>query len=76
MSGLKQFTYEGKHYLKVIPSKNLLRSTTLFEIITRGDTLALEIETGILRVIPTGKQNGLQLNECEYKLQKQGELEL
>jgi hypothetical protein len=65
---LNLFEYEGKQYIKVIPSKTLLRSTTLFEIVTRGDTLALELDTGILRVIPTSKQHTIVLREMEVAL--------
>lgn len=52
MTTLTAFLYKDQPHIKIIPTKTLLRSTTLYEIITRGDILALNLTTGVFTVIP------------------------
>lgn len=49
---LTAFTFKDQPHIKIIPTKTLLRSTTLYEIITRGDILALNLITGQFTVVP------------------------
>lgn len=48
------FFIEDKPYIIIKPVKNLLRSTTLYEILTRGDYLCLNLITSTFTVL---KQN-------------------
>ena len=41
---MKTFTYKGREYIRVIPSKFMMASTMLYEMITRGDILAMAID--------------------------------
>ena len=46
------FIYKGKVYIRAIPCKRLFNSTTVHEVINRGDFFAVEPATGYLTVIP------------------------
>ena len=46
------FTLNGKPYMSMVPVKTLLRSTTIYEIVTRGDVFAVCLEDGKFTVIP------------------------
>jgi GTP-dependent phosphoenolpyruvate carboxykinase len=41
--------------MRVLPSKRLFNSTTIWEIVNRGDIFAVDMETGVFTVIP-GKE--------------------
>jgi hypothetical protein len=40
--------------MRVTPVKSLMRSTTIYEIITRGSFFAVNLQTGALTVLPYG----------------------
>ena len=46
------FWYANTLYMKVVPVKSLLRSTTMYEVITRGDVFAVSLKDHKLTVIP------------------------
>lgn len=48
---MKAFTYKGLTYIRVIPSKFMMNSTMIYDITTRGDVLAMEVESQRLVVI-------------------------
>ena len=50
----KVFVYEGRPFMKIIPSKALFRSTTIHEVVNRGDIFALNLATGIFTILPNG----------------------
>lgn len=41
---MKAFVHNNRTYLRVIPSKFMMNSTLIYDIVTRGDVLALDIE--------------------------------
>jgi hypothetical protein len=51
---LEIFMYQDRPFMKVIPSKTLFRSTTIHEVVNRGDFFAVNMTTGILTVLPQG----------------------
>lgn len=48
------FPYNNAFYVRVRPVKALLRSTTMYEVVTRGDFFAVNVETLELTVLPDG----------------------
>lgn len=46
------FIYKEQLHLKVIPCKRLFNSTTIYEVVTRGDCFAVNLETGVFTVVP------------------------
>jgi len=48
----KYFTYKGVVYMKVTPCKLLFHSTTIHEVVNRGDIFAINMETYVLTVVP------------------------
>lgn len=55
---LNIFIHNGAPYLRCIPAKNLVRSSLIYEVLTRGDIFAINLNTGILTVI-SGKAEGV-----------------
>lgn len=49
---MKIFKYKDKFYTRILPAKRLLNSTTLYEIVCRGDVLALCLDDMVFTVIP------------------------
>jgi len=49
---MKVFEYNDRLYLRVVPAKSLFSSTTIHNVVTRGDFFGVDIETGYLTVIP------------------------
>lgn len=49
---MKAFIYDNEDYLRVIPAKPLLRSTMVYEVVTRGDVFALHLPSQQLTIIP------------------------
>lgn len=45
------FVLNNQAFMKVVPAKSLIRSTTIHEVITRGDFFAVNLSTGELTVI-------------------------
>lgn len=52
----KAFFYNDKLYLRAIPVKKLFNSTTIHNVITRGDIFALCVEDNSLTVVPGNAQ--------------------
>lgn len=46
------FMHEGFLYIRVLPSKQLLRSTMLWEAVNRGSILAVRVMDSVLTIIP------------------------
>ena len=54
MSKPRFFEYKGEVYMRVIPTKTLFRSTTVHQIVNRGDFFAVNMNSGLLTVLPGG----------------------
>lgn len=50
--------YEGQPYMKIIPTKRLFNSTTIHEVVTRGDFFAVNVITTVFTVLPAGADSG------------------
>ena len=50
----KVFMYKNEPYMKIIPTKRLFNSTTIHDVVTRGDFFALNILTNVFTVLPQG----------------------
>lgn len=48
---MKVFWYEGDIYIRAIPAKSLMKSTMVYEVVTRGDVFALRIRDSQLTII-------------------------
>lgn len=48
------FVFNNEPYMRVTPSKQLFHSTTVYEVITRGDFFAVNLATGILTILKGG----------------------
>ena len=48
----KFFIHKGETYMKIIPTKKLFNSTTIHEVVTRGDCFAVNINTQVFTVLP------------------------
>lgn len=46
------FWYNNELYIKVVPVKKLFHSTTIHEVVTRGDVFAVRLRDHNLTVIP------------------------
>lgn len=46
------FRYKDRLYRKIVPSKRLFNSTTVHEVVTRGDVFALDMVSYQFTVIP------------------------
>jgi hypothetical protein len=46
------FLYQGQQHLRVIPGKRLFNSTMVHEVVNRGDVFAVNLETGMLTILP------------------------
>lgn len=46
------FEFNNSVYRKIIPCKTLFRSTTIHEVVNRGDIFALNLTTGVFTVLP------------------------
>lgn len=40
---MKAFVQSGKLYIRIIPSKFMMNSTMIYDIVTRGDILAVNV---------------------------------
>lgn len=54
MSRTRFFEYKGEVYMRVIPTKTLFRSTTVHQVVNRGDFFAVNMNSGLLTVLPGG----------------------
>lgn len=48
------FCYKGIPFMRVTPVKALFRSTTVHAVINRGDFFAVNLQTGMLTILPNG----------------------
>jgi hypothetical protein len=48
----KIFTYNGDIWMHIVPSKTLFRSTTIHDVITRGDIFAVNLNTRVFTILP------------------------
>ena len=55
--------YNDEFFIISIPVKTLFRSTTVYEVITRGDIFATRVTDGRMTVIPGSAD--IQLCNCE-----------
>jgi len=46
------FKYKERLFLRVLPAKRLFNSTTIWEVVNRGDIFAVDLETFVFTVIP------------------------
>lgn len=49
---LNTFTYKDELYVRLIPAKNLFRSTMVHEVVNRGDVFAMRVRDQQFTVIP------------------------
>jgi len=49
---LQAFEYNGDFYIRVIPGKNLFKSTMVHEVVNRGDVFAVRLRDSLLTIIP------------------------
>lgn len=40
---MKAFVHAGKLYIRIIPSKFMMNSTMIYDMVTRGDILAIDV---------------------------------
>jgi hypothetical protein len=48
------FVHNGNPYMRITPCKRLFNSTTIHQVVTRGDFFAVNLQTGIFTVLPQG----------------------
>jgi hypothetical protein len=48
---MKAFLYKDELYIKVIPGKNLFKSTMVHEVINRGDIFAVRLSDSALTIL-------------------------
>lgn len=49
------FVINNQAFMKVVPAKSLIRSTTIHDVVTRGDFFAVNLSTGELTVVTQNK---------------------
>ena len=49
---MKAFKYKDRTYIRILPCKRLFNSTTIYEVVNRGDIFAMCIEDQVFTVIP------------------------
>jgi len=64
------FLYRNRTFMRMAPAKTLFHSTTVHEIVNRGDVFAVNTVTGVFTVIP-GKA---EVGKITVKKPLQGEL--
>lgn len=50
----RTFVFNNTPFMRVTPSKQLFHSTTIYEVITRGDFFAVDLSTGVLTILKGG----------------------
>lgn len=48
------FVYDNRPFMRVTPSKTLFRSTTVHDVVCRGDFFAVALDTGVLTILKGG----------------------
>lgn len=61
---MKTFIYKDELYIRVIPAKRLFNSTTVHEVVNRGDIFAVRVSDSTLTIIP----GTAQVTHYEHKL--------
>ena len=56
---MKVIPYKDKFYIQVTPVKRLFNSTTVHEVVTRGDIFAVDIASKELTVLPRSALEGI-----------------
>ena len=54
------FVHNGNPYMRITPCKRLFNSTTIHQVVTRGDFFAVNLQTGIFTVLPQGADSLVQ----------------
>ena len=67
MSKSNVFIYNNEPYMKIIPTKRLFNSTTIHEVVTRGDFFAVNLATNIFTVLPAGADSESSRNKAASK---------
>lgn len=49
---MKTFIYRDELYIRVIPTKTLFHSTTVHEVVNRGDIFAMRVKDQVLTIVP------------------------
>ena len=49
---MKAFYLDDELYIRVIPGKNLFKSTMVHEVVNRGDVFAVRVRDSLLTIIP------------------------
>lgn len=49
---MKTFIYNEELYIRVIPCKRLFHSTTIHEVVNRGDIFAMRVRDQVLTIVP------------------------
>lgn len=52
MAKASVFVYKGQSFMRVIPCKALFHSTTVHEVVNRGDIFCVNLATRVLTVLP------------------------
>ena len=55
------FFYKNELYLRVVPGKNLFKSSMIHEVVNRGDIFAVRVRDSSLTIIP-GKSEVVHCN--------------
>lgn len=74
---MKAFIYKDRTYIRLIPGKNLFKSTMVHEVVNRGDIFALDVQTQVFTIIPgTAKVEHIDVTCIVAAKQKQVEMDL
>jgi hypothetical protein len=49
---MKVFKYKDEEYIQIAPAKALFKSTTIWEVVNRGDVFAMRVSDQVFTVIP------------------------
>jgi hypothetical protein len=52
MKQLNAFYYKDELYIRLVPSKRLFNSTTVHEVVNRGDVFAMKVSNQQFTVVP------------------------
>ena len=53
---LNLIIFNDKTYMRVVPGKKLFQSNLVHSVVNRGDVFAVDMETGILTILPGNAQ--------------------
>jgi hypothetical protein len=51
MSTPRVFVFNNQPMMRITPSKRLFNSTTIYEVVNRGDCFVLNLQTGVFGII-------------------------